>query len=558
VAGAFLLLALLDGVLCARAGLGRTGSWSFPIDDAYIYSNYVLAAEAGHPFEYNPGERSGGVTGVGWMLLLWAAHPLTGVLGDAPATLAPAGVRAVDLHLAVEAGRLYMTAYALGGLLLAGAALAVAALARECYRGLPRRGALLTAVAVGFALLADQNVVWAAYSGLEIPLSLLLVALAPALLLRELRGIGGRRDGGDTTAMAGAGGRGLSLRWSLVTAGLLPWARPELAVVGLAAGAWLCWGAWRDWATWRAAGAYLIAVGVGLAALMSVFMAYTGRPLPSSFYAKVSGVRFDTLTAALQEWVAARAWPSFALLVLAALGALAVMRSTRMDAGRRDGGGTGVGYCPAGLPALCAVAYFGAMLVAVRWFGQEDRYILPIHALALPLAAAPLALLLAQPSFASQLARLGGRCALALGAGLTAVALAVQIGATRQWAATDYALFVQNIEDAHVAPSLWLAAHAAPGSTLAAEPIGAIRLFSGHPTVDIVGLTTPSQLGHYGDWAATAGLLGAHGAEYLLYYPRWWPSGKPLAWAQEAARFPVPGNRMAGDDLIAVYSLVWK
>ncbi|HMA37400.1 MAG TPA: hypothetical protein VKY74_23305, partial [Chloroflexia bacterium] len=101
----------------------------------------------------------------------------------------------------------------------------------------------------------------------------------------------------------------------------------------------------------------------------------------------------------------------------------------------------------------------------------------------------------------------------------------------------------------------WLAAQAPPGVVLAAEPIGAIRLFSGHPTVDIVGLTTPAQLGHYGDWPATRALLQARGAAYLLYYPRWWPGGRPLPWAREVQRFAVPDNRMAGDSTIAVYQL---
>ena len=140
---------------------------------------------------------------------------------------------------------------------------------------------------------------------------------------------------------------------------------------------------------------------------------------------------------------------------------------------------------------------------------------------------------------------------------LAGLALLVHLLTLRVWAATDYSLFVQNIEDAHVAPALWLRAHTAPGTVIAAEPIGAVRLFSQRPTVDIVGLTTPAQLGHYGDWAATAALLRARGAAYLLYYPRAWPGGRPPPWAVEAQRFSVPDNRMAGDDPIAVYRLAW-
>jgi len=161
---AALLIALLDGLLCARASFGRTGSWSFPIDDAYIYANYTRALLAGHPFQYNPGEVSGGVTGAGWMLLLATAEPLTHALGDLPAGLAPAAVRAADPATALVAGRLYLAAYAWGALLLAGAAVACAWLAPHLYRGRPC--ALVWALLAGAALLADQNVIWGAYSGL--------------------------------------------------------------------------------------------------------------------------------------------------------------------------------------------------------------------------------------------------------------------------------------------------------------------------------------------------------------------------------------------------------
>jgi hypothetical protein len=128
----------------------------------------------------------------------------------------------------------------------------------------------------------------------------------------------------------------------------------------------------------------------------------------------------------------------------------------------------------------------------------------------------------------------------------------------RVWAAGTYALYVQNIEDAHVAPARWLAANTPPGTVVAAEPIGAVRLFSDRPTVDIVGLTTPALLGTYGDWASTAAALRARDAHYLLFYPRWWPAGQPLPWATELQRFSVPDNRIAGDDPIAIYRLDWR
>ena len=149
------------------------------------------------------------------------------------------------------------------------------------------------------------------------------------------------------------------------------------------------------------------------------------------------------------------------------------------------------------------------------------------------------------------------RPAAGLLAGLLLLVLGVHLLDLRVWAASTYALYVQNIEDAHVRPARWLADHAPPGAVVASEPIGAVRLFSGHPTVDIVGLTTPALLGTYGDWDTTAAGLRARDAQFLLFYPRLWPDGRPLPWAVEVQRFPVPDNRIAGSDPIAVYQLTW-
>ena len=217
-------LAGAAGLICARAALGRTASWSFPIDDAYIYSNYVLAATQGQWLQYNPGEPSGGVTGPAWLLLLAAIYPLTAPLADLARTLAPQLVQTGDPALAATAGRLLLSAYTLGGVLFALAAWGTARLAAECYR--PLRGGAWVAGAAGLALLLDRTAIWGAFSGLEIPLSLAIGPWALARLAAETR----------------AGPR---LRVSLVLAALLPWARPELAVVGAAGVVWLAWGAAR-------------------------------------------------------------------------------------------------------------------------------------------------------------------------------------------------------------------------------------------------------------------------------------------------------------------------
>ncbi len=572
---AAVLLAVLDALLCARAALGRTGSWSFPIDDAYIYANYARALAAGQPFQYNPGEISGGVTGPAWMILTAAVQPLTALLGPAPAALAPAAVQAGDPTLALTAGRLYATAYLLGVLGLAAAACAVAWLAWECLRVQPGPVPAVVALLAGAFLLTDHNIIWAAYSGLELPLALALVPLVPATILHRMRsaecgirnGDGAHKPSVSSPAMQSVEhttqkASPLRIPHSALRIAfyaipfLLPWVRPELAVIGAVGAGGLAWGAGRGRVAWRTAAVYSAALLAGLGSMSALFLIATGRPLPSSFYAKVAPFRLAELPAALLEWVAAHAWQPFALAACAALGVLLLAWSavgSRQPALRQ---GRSALRTPALLPALCALAYFAAMLVALRWFGQQDRYILPIHTLLLPPAVAPLALLADRLVGRVRPIRLvTGRRSWGLGAALVAIGLVAHLAATRQWAATDYALFVQNIEDAHVAPARWIATHTPAGAIVAAEPIGALRLFSERSTVDLVGLTTPAQLGHYGDWLATYRLLQARHAAILLYYPAWWPAHRPLPWVHERARFTIPDNRIAGDSVIAVYAL---
>jgi hypothetical protein len=125
------------------------------------------------------------------------------------------------------------------------------------------------------------------------------------------------------------------------------------------------------------------------------------------------------------------------------------------------------------------------------------------------------------------------------------------------WATRTYAVEVRNISDAHIAPAKWIVENTPPLSIIASEPIGAVKLFSSRRTVDLVGLTTPATLGTYRDWPRAWKALHDTGASYLLFYPRWFEGGEPPAWAIEEARFTISDNRIAGDDLIAVYRLDW-
>ncbi|HKP53829.1 MAG TPA: hypothetical protein VJ183_14405 [Chloroflexia bacterium] len=516
------------------ASLRHSGSLAFPIDDGYIYSNYVLAASQGHLFTYNIGETSGGITGLAWYLLSTLSYlllaPFHGLLGG----LAPPSVQA-DAALAMQAGHLYLAAYIPGVLCLAAAALGARRLADltlpRSDRNLRTRDAfcwLLGAIAG-----ADLGLVWGAMSGLEVALSSALVAWSLCLLLAEARE-----------------GR---LRWSLLLVGLLPWARPELLVVGVSGLLWLLLRALSVSRVGRRqplanAGLYLGAMVGGLLAMSAIYFIGWGKPLPSSFYAKVGGLRFGSrFLSAVEELVIAGRYLPFVTAVLALLGGLSAWIGRKNHSNDEDR----EARWSALLLLLTFVLFIAAIMTSLPWFGQEDRYLLPIHPVAIVLVGLLVWFFLQRLSFDSLLSRKGFL------PGLAAVVLLAGAGVNYWWATRNYAVQVRNIADGHVQPALWLAKNTPPDSLIASEPIGAVKLFSRRRTIDLVGLTTPATLGTYGNWSLAWRALKDADADYLLFYPAWFGREGIPQWAAERARFAVPDNRIVGASVIAIYELRW-
>ncbi len=87
-------------------------------------------------------------------------------------------------------------------------------------------------------------------------------------------------------------------------------------------------------------------------------------------------------------------------------------------------------------------------------------------------------------------ARLKGRAALAPAAVLLLVGL-VGTAATLLPVSRTYHNDVRNINQVQVAMGRWLADHTRPEAWVAATDAGAVRYFSGRPTVDLMGLNTP-------------------------------------------------------------------
>lgn len=524
-------VALLCALALAVASLRHTGSLAFPIDDSYIYSNYVAAGAQGQFFTYNPDETSGGITGLGWYLLCIVAYWLLAPFHSLFAGLAPTLVSDNSV-LAAQAGHLYLAAYIPGAACLVATGLGtrnLADLVLSNGEGKHLSRSLLCWV-LGVVAAADLGLTWGAMSGLEIALSTAFVAWALCLLLLDWR--------------RGRPG------WSLLAGAVLPWVRPDLLAFAGVAIAWLVLRAvlakggqeWRQ--AGRFAGAHLLACASGTGLWSLTYLLGWGRPLPSSFYAKVGGLRlFRGFGSAAEELLLAERYLPFVVGGLALLGGLLWVvgpsRRLRQVETRWS----------ALLLLMSFVGYIGALLLTQPWFGQEDRYLLPVHPCAIVLVG-----MLVWPAISAlPLERMLARRYVLQGLACAIVALAMLTNYV--WATRNYVVHVRNITDAHIEPALWLSQNTTPDTLIASEPIGAVRFFSERRTFDIVGLTTPAALGTYRIWPETEALLRRADARYLLFYPAWFDDGRPPDWAVERIRFAVPDNRIAGDNLIAVYEL---
>ncbi len=343
----------------------------------------------------------------------------------------------------------------------------------------------------------------------------------------------------------------------LLAAGLLPWARPELLVVGVAGLLWLLLRAIfasssaerrQDFVN---AGFYLGAIAAGALILSLIYLLGWGRPLPSSFYAKVGGLRLGErfFSAAEELLIAGRGLP-FVAAGLALLGSLSAWIFTPSKPGTGDA--RNETRWSALLLLLTTILFVASIMASLPWFGQEDRYLLPIHTVVI-VQIGLLAWFFLQRLLLESLFTRGW-----MQPGFAFLALLAAIGANYWWATRDYAVQVRNISDGHVAPALWLAGNTPPDSLVASEPIGAVKLFSWRRTIDLVGLTTTATLGTYGNWPLAWRALRDAGARYLLFYPRWFGREGIPRWAIERARFAIPDNKIVGDAVIAIYELRWE
>jgi len=505
-------LAGLAYLASERYTLGRLG---FPLDDSFIHLQFAKNLAAGRGLSYNPGEIVTGSTAPLWTALLALLWYLPG-----------------SVYLWTK---------------LAGIALAAAG--ADATRRLAQELDLAPPLDLLAGLLAALSgpLAWAAVSGMEVPLFVLLSLWGMILAVRERRG-----------------GR---LPLSFPVLALAALARPEgLLLLALAAvdrllvfrrepregteGERLAW----IEPAWREIGMGLLWAALVLAGPLLFYRVAGGSFLPTTYAAK--GAEVPRLLPSVEYL-----YQIFAILFgpqpytsLAALvgGAVLVSRlGTPRDRGL--------------LPALWVVgmplAYslqspVGHGLLA----GNFGRYYFPL----LP-PVAVLGLLGLAPA-----ARALGRTLRAgparLPAGLLAALLLLWPTAASlvEWVAR-YDLNVANVEDGDVRAARWLGPRLDPRAVLAVNDIGALKLLLPNRVIDLAGISSPEVFSEVrrdvarGVPVQTARLAAVERRhpDYVVIFPTWFPAIASDPRFRLVQLFAVPDNITMGGDQIAVYQTPW-
>jgi hypothetical protein len=449
-----------------RSSGTRAALFGLPLDDGFIHLVYARSLSRFSGLEFNPGQPETGFTSPLWAVVeapLFWLQPLWG-------------------------GSVVLCVKALGVFLGWCASVFAYRLVRRLT---PQRGA---APIAGMLIALDPSLTFAKLSGME-------VALAVAVVLWTLASVADDRRVSASIGLA-----------------LAPLARPELGVfVALIAGV-LAVRLHRERAEPRRwALAFLPAIlGVGLWCLYC--WSVTGRPLPSTFYAKhgAGGIRLPELELLFGPMLSDLPWfhagSGFALF---AAGALLLLRGDAVPT-------------PEGTPKVLRAAIVAlpvAFMLGLAWahsFTQGlpfywNRYFQPAIAMWLvPIAVAVgwigscAERVLRDPSRSPRL--LAGAAVGILACLLPCAALPRAM----RGKARLYSNNCENIDEMQVELARWVAARTRPGEWIASGDAGALRFVSDRPLVDLVGLNNHEVLA-----GGRAEVLARTRPRFYVVFPSW-------------------------------------
>jgi arabinofuranosyltransferase len=407
--------------------------WGFSLDDSWIHATVARNLADGHGYSFNPGEPTGGSTSPLYTFLLAGLFAIVGP------TLWAAKSIGIAAHIA-----------------------AAVLLFRSLGAALPASRWINFTLAVATA--ASPSLLWAAVSGMEISLYILLFVIGLQCYLKEKYVLA-------TTF------------WCLGV-----WVRPDGVVLAILAVVFP-----RGTPIRRAA------VFLGLLVPYVLFNLAVGHSLfPASVAAKAHWAGFDVhhivkfLGAQEPFWgIAAKSFGT-------------VLHSPLLIAGAVIGGLVGGSACRL-LLAYTVLVELGFALVAADP-GPQHRYVIPLI---------PAVAILAAFGWHGALARvqLHAKAAAQL---LTGALILAPVPAALPRMAEAHGWNVQNINGMHRFLGESMRRLTSPSDTLATNDIGAIGFFSRRYVVDLVGMISPSN-------SLTANLT-RYRPRYLILFPNWFRS----------------------------------
>ena len=512
-----LIVSSLVGYLAMRGILQRTGEPAAPLDDAFIHLQYARRLAEGHFFSFVPGEGySSGATSPLWPVLLAPFHAL--------------GLRGVTLLDA---------AWAFG-------TLAHAAVAVETYRLAERLAGRAAAAGAALMCLLFGAFAWFAWSGME------TVPFAWALM-RAAR-VSAEFCEPASHPSPRAARRRPTEAGLLAMAVIAPLLRPEgviasiIVVIALAV---------RPRNGNRARRLLALLALAGPLIVPFIHFAFTGHaaastttvkwlvqnpyyPGPRLFAALAANVRllFSSLLDG-GEWTAVFLPEHFGIPLL--LGVLALP----LAAHRRRAPYHALFAAAVALGTLLPCSYLSFLWNRVRYIW--------------PFAGAWFVLIACFAREAGDLVRLVRPRVTFLPAlltGLVAGALATKL----PWALSDLARSSHAIQRQQVALGRWASEHLPEGARVGVNDTGAIAYLGGHPTFDVVGLTTEGEARY---WVAGAGSRFEHYEKlpkgrlptHFIVYPQWMACAPVLG--KELFEATVTDQSILGGTSMVVYEARW-
>jgi len=444
----------------------------FPLDDSWIHQTYARNLALRHEWSFVPGQASAGSTAPLWTLLLAVGFFLP---------LAP-----------------YLWTYLLGWLLLFGLGVLGEGLLRSAGAirrspepadgRAPEVGASYAPHIpwAGLFFILEWHMTWAAVSGMETLLHILIVTATLGMLM-----IGSRRY----------------LPLGLLV-GLSVWVRPDgLTLLGpLVVYALLT----ERNSAGRVRALFLLTLGFAVlfAPYLLFNLALSGTPMPNTFYAKQAeyaiqpGAALNTRLSLYGLQFLIGFLQFFGGVSLAVLPGF--IQKIRVALRRREWGIL--------LSALWVLGYTVLYLSRLPAY-QHGRYLMPAMGVFLLIGLMGFVEFL--PSLRTQRTRLFRRVAL-----VAIVMFSVAFGG---FGAFTYGQDVGLIESEMVVTAKWVAQNTPPGALIAAHDIGALGFFGGHPIVDLAGLISPDVVPFIRDQARLADYMDQRRVDYLVAFPYWYP-----------------------------------